>query len=227
MPPVHRPLAAVAAELAQLETLRHLTLGAAHTLNNALTSILGETSFLLDERKQDADVREACEQIQQEVERCARLTRALLSRRGERPADSASADAVRMLRELEPLLRDTLSRSVALAVELPDDPCWVRGARSDLEELVLIAVQRLVRLSPCGGALHLGLETDGGERVISLRFEAVRSVEPGSHPLDGADQPWDAVVLDATAALAASHGARLEAERAESAIHFRIALEPG
>ena len=82
---------APAGELAQLEVLQRLALGAAHTLNNAFSAILGEVHFLAEERKGDSEVDAACALIGREVERCARLTRALCER-GDRCGPGCAVD---------------------------------------------------------------------------------------------------------------------------------------
>ena len=73
------PLGAV--EVARLESQRRLALGAAHTVNNALTAVLGEVAFLRDERKGDAAVVEACDAVARELERCVKAAAALLPRK--------------------------------------------------------------------------------------------------------------------------------------------------
>jgi len=76
---------AVAGELGQLEALRRMALGAAHAWNNALTAILGDVRWLLEERPGDPAVARACADIEREAQRCARLSRALQTRGAGRP----------------------------------------------------------------------------------------------------------------------------------------------
>lgn len=193
--------ASVAEEIARLDLLRHLSMGAAHTLNNAFTAILGETLGLLDERKGDPIVTEACELIQGEVERCARLMRAIALRMQRRAPLIEEASLAGVLRVLEPLLRETVSRSVALACELPPISLCVRGASEDIELLALLCAHRLVH-GASGGVLHLGVETQpSGE--VALRIELRDGHEPYAEP---ANPDWDAVVEASVRALSERHG---------------------
>ena len=146
---------ALAEEIARLELLRRLAMGAAHTLNNAFTAILGETLCLADERKHDPLVSEACDLIQGEVERCARLTRSIAARVQRRENALEESNIAALVRGLEPLLRETVSRSVAMSVEVPDLSVLVRGPGEDLELLVLLVAHRLALTPVRGAALHL------------------------------------------------------------------------
>ena len=161
---------ALAEEIARLELLRRLAVGAAHTLNNAFTAILGETLCLADERKHDPLVSEACDLIQGEVERCARLTRSIAARVQRRENALEETNIAALVRGLEPLLRETVSRSVAMAVEVPDVCVVVRGPGEDLELLVLLVAHRLARTPVRGAALHIALGPHDAT-TAELRFE--------------------------------------------------------
>jgi signal transduction histidine kinase len=106
-------------------------------MNNAFTAVIGETSFLLEDRKQDDLVVESCQTILSELERCAKLTRALLARRAPSQSGSGEVDMVRLVRELGGLLSETLGRQNQLVVDAPDDLLLVRGDAGDLELLTL------------------------------------------------------------------------------------------
>lgn len=193
--------ASVAEEIARLDLLRRLSMGAAHTLNNAFTAILGETLGLLDERKGDPLVTEACESIQGEVERCARLMRAIALRMHRRAPLLDETSLASVLRVLEPLLRETVSRSVALACEAPPLSVCVRGTSEDIELLALLCAHRLV-YGASSGVLHLRVETPRpGE--VSLQIEVRDGGEPHAAP---PNPDWDAVVEASVRALSERHG---------------------
>src|SRR5262249_26247538 len=102
-------------ELAGLEVLRQLALGASHTLNNALTAILGEVQVLAEDLDGDSDAVAACSSIRREVERCARLARALCERGARRGGETTldhQVDLAALAGRLAPLLRDTVTRGV-------------------------------------------------------------------------------------------------------------------
>ena len=148
--PLHKPAIAdapvaaelVAEEIARLELLRRLALGAAHTLNNAFTAILGETLCLADERKGDPVVTEACSLIQSEVERCARLTRQVATRVQRRESvldetnvgDARAQPRTAAARDRDPQRRDRFRRSriaaCSCAVPVKTWSCWCCSSRT-------------------------------------------------------------------------------------------------
>jgi signal transduction histidine kinase len=211
----------LAEEIARLELLRQLSIGAAHTLNNAFTAILGETLCLLDERKSDPLVAEACALIQGEVERCARLTRSVALRVQRREGVLDATDAASLLRSVELLLRETVSRSVAIACEVTGEGLLARGATEELEPLVLLCAHRLVGGIARGAQLRLSAERDeSGDVAISLDLRA------GADELARAESSWEEIVGAAAASLAARLGARLVDVPAPGARIVRLYFPP-
>jgi signal transduction histidine kinase len=200
----------VAEEIARLELLRRLALGAAHTLNNAFTAILGETLCLADERKGDPVVTEACSLIQSEVERCARLTRQVATRVQRRESVLDETNVATLVRSLEPLLRETVTRSVAIDLDVPDRGVLVCGPGEDLELLVLLVAHRLARMPGRGAALRIALGAHDASKV-ELLFE-VRANDAMPLAPDDAGS-WDLLVGEAEVVLGARHGVRVESDR--------------
>jgi hypothetical protein len=167
--------------------LWRLAAGAAHATNNSLTAILGEASYLRDEWKADAQVVSCCESIIVEVDRCARLTRALLSRR--QPSQSGDeVDLGRLLGQMRDILPDTLGRRYDLHVEPGDELYMVSGTPDELELLVLFLVQAACGLAGETGRLELGPEAGVGPESVRLRLsldasglagDAARCADPG------------------------------------------------
>jgi signal transduction histidine kinase len=197
--------------LARLEVLRRLSMGAAHTLNNAFTSVIGEASFMLEDRKRDELVVEGCQTILAELERCAKLARALLTRRDPSQAGSGEVDMVRLVRELGELLAETLGRQHQLVVDFPDDLLLVRGDAGDLELLVLALVHYAadhaggpthltlsVSREPARGEIQLCLAVAGGDHSDSIA-EAV--LDPSRAP-----DEITCVALENVARIVRAHG---------------------
>ena len=158
---------------ARLEAMQRLSMGAAHTLNNAFTTVIGEASFLLEDRKHDDLVVESCQLILAELERCTKLTRALLVRRHPNQAGSGEVDMVRLIRELGEMLSETLGREHQLMVETPDDLLLVGGDAGDLELLVLTLVHYAADHAdgPTRLTLSVGREPTEPEIRLSLAVE--------------------------------------------------------
>jgi signal transduction histidine kinase len=153
---------------ARLEAMRRLSMGAAHTLNNAFTTVIGEASFLLEDRKHDDLVVESCQSILAELERCTKLTRALLVRRHPNQTGSGEVDMVRLIRELGGMLSETLGRENQLMVEAPDDLLLVGGDAGDLELLVLTLVHYAADHADGPTRLTLSVGREPMEREIRL-----------------------------------------------------------
>ncbi len=215
-----------AAEVARLEALRRLAMGAAHALNNVFTAVVGEASFLREERKGDPAVVEACDTILRELDRCARLTRALLARRHPPQAGRDEVDLVRLVRDLAPLLRETLGRQKELALRLPDDLLLVRGDAATLELLVLLLVHEGADLAPGSARLQLGVGSLGGTARLELELEADGLAEDAARPFIEPESASDAVARNQLAALAdltRRAGGSLQASR-EGACRLRAAV---
>lgn len=206
-----------ATEVARLEVLRRLSMGAAHALNNAFTSVVGEASFLREEQKGDAGVVEACDAILRELERCTKLTRALLARRHPPQSGREEVDLARLVRDLAPLLSETLGRQKELALELPDDLVLVQGEAEALELLALLLVQQGADLAPGTATLRLAVVPDGASARMELEVEGDgigHDAAGGFGDPSGARDPLARNQLAALAELALRHGGRCSAERA-------------
>jgi hypothetical protein len=167
---------------ARAAVLAELALGTAHTLNNALTAIAGEAAFLQSETK-DPAVEDACGAILEQVERCARLTHALLRRRTPPAQGPAECELGRTLRDVEGLLRDVLPRRLTLAIAPAEESLVVALPAADAETLVLLLVQRAtLRLT---GAGHLDLSTLAGAADGPAGFALHASPAGSPHPAAG------------------------------------------
>lgn len=204
-------------EAARLASLWRLTLGAVHTLNNSLAAILGEASFLLSDRKDDHEVSEACLSIQREVERCARLTRALLARRTPGQNAQEPVELGRLLLDLEGVLRDTLSRRFELDLELPGDTLFVDAPSPDLEGLVLLLIHQCCDARPEGGRLRLRLVPDVA--AAELQVELARDAAAPEIPVWRS--PQTGFDLGFARALADPYGIELDAEESAAALRLR------
>jgi two-component system NtrC family sensor kinase len=214
-------------ETARLVVLWRLAAGAAHSLNNALTAILGEASFLADDHKDDPAVVEGCAAIIAEVDRCARLTRAVLARRHPAQGRSAEVDLVRLVGDLGRMLHETLGRRIELELALPDDLLVVAGDAAALELLCLALVHFASDLQPGGARLRVGVEAGPGSAEISLSFAvhatglpegaARRVLEPGA-----VASPLERLSLEAAHRVAASHGARIASSEAPGRLEVLV-----
>jgi signal transduction histidine kinase len=162
---------------ARMAVLSELALGVAHTLNNALTSIGGEASFLQSETK-DPEVEQACALILEQVERCARLTHALLRRRSLPPAAARECELGRVLRDVQALLRDSLPRRLELSVEACEEPILLALPAEEAETIVLLLVQHAALRLGGAGALRLRLPEPGRGPTAALELVTAAPPQP-------------------------------------------------
>lgn len=208
--------------IVQREVLHRLALGAAHTWNNALTSILGEIRNLQDARGADPLVAGACVEIEREASRCAQLTRALQSRANWRQGAPGNVELGALARRLAPLLRETTSRSFAISWELPAESLWAHARPEASELLLLLAAQRLVHDAPNGAALRLTLAKAVPPHAdVRIEWHApASSVRSDPHP----PTAWDTLLAASAHALAADSGIRWIEDPSGRCLRLRFEL---
>lgn len=157
--------------IAWLDAMRRLSTGAAHALNNAFTTLVGEASFLLEDRKDDPELAESLQVMLEALDRCTRITRALLVRR--HPSQNGSdVELVRVVRELGALLKQTLGSRYTLTLDTPDDIHVVPGSADAIELLVLSVVHYAADASGEHATLRVGVDSGDGDVALQVDVEA-------------------------------------------------------
>ncbi len=205
-------------EALELELLRRQAGGAAHTLNNLFTSLLGEVALLGDECKEDPAVLDAVASLHAQLERCVRTVRNGLPGRAAESRE-AEVDLGLLLSHCRRVLDGTLSRSTTLRWNVPDASWVVRGDPQQLETLILALTFRASDLVPGGPAeVAVSLADGPGPNQLSLHLD----VEAPELPRDArqrlvdpalAGARADAEALRALHAIADGHGTHLGTER--------------
>ncbi|MGE0495043.1 MAG: response regulator [Vulcanimicrobiota bacterium] len=95
-----------------------LAAGTAHTFNNLLTAVAGLTELLVREIPHQGPAAELVEQIQKAISRGLSLTNRLASFEGEAASQVVDVNPFELLRELIPLLRHTLPRTLEVRSEI-------------------------------------------------------------------------------------------------------------
>lgn len=216
-------------ETARLLSLWRLAAGAAHTTNNALTAILGEASYLRDEYKADPQVVACCDAITAEVDRCARLMRALLVRR--QPARCADeTDLGRLLGELRELLPETLGRRYEVSVEPLGELAVVAGGPTRIELLVLCLLQVACARAGQQGRIELSARAGPRSARIALAVHApgLAAEDARAFDADGAADPAQHTLVVAANELLEELEATLDVRAAPGRLetHVELALAP-
>lgn len=206
-------------ELVELELARRRAAGAAHTLNNVFTSLLGELALLGEERKGDPVVEDAVAALRGQLERAVRIVRHGLGRTRRCEGSEAEVDLGLLLSRCTRVLDGTLPRRIQLDVHVPDASWVVRGDPQQLELLVLALTFRLGDLVTSGAfSLRVSLAEDADPAKLALRFDVdapelpndarQRLVDPGM-----AGAAIQSGSLSALHEIADAHGTHLQTER--------------
>lgn len=185
-------------ELARLWAVQAITRGAAHALNNALTSLAGGIDGGADP-----------ELVERELGRCTRIARSLVAGHGLRFGASGEADVAAHARQVAGVLRDVLGSRFEVAFERRDESLFVEADPARLELLMLVLAIRLAGASGRGGRLRIAV--GAGEKPRTANVELALAAP--DVPVDAADRLLDpASARDAGLALALECAARSVAE---------------
>ncbi|HEU4648404.1 MAG TPA: CHASE domain-containing protein [Gemmatimonadales bacterium] len=121
----------------KLESIGVLAGGIAHDFNNLLTGITGNVSLAASTLPPDDAARPMLDDALRASERAASLTAQLLAYAGKGRFFLQSVDLCSVINELVPLIRATISRKVAVRLDLAPDCPAVRGDASQLQQLLM------------------------------------------------------------------------------------------
>lgn len=159
---------------ARVRTVGQLAGGAAHTLNNLLTAIVGHAQ-LLQHQAQDAESRRELQEIQRSASAGAQVVRRLQDFTSTRPEDKlVETDLNSLLKEAaeitRSLWRDQSEASgiiIDVVKDLGDVPV-IMARPSEMRELVVALLLNAIEAMPRGGLITLRSERRGDNIVISV-----------------------------------------------------------
>lgn len=121
----------------KLESLGVLAGGIAHDFNNLLMVVLGNASLALQDLEPGVPMRHDIEQIEAAAVRATDLTRQMLAYSGKGRFVVENVDLPALVREMEPLLRSTVSKNVDLVLRLESALPRVEADASQLRQVVI------------------------------------------------------------------------------------------
>jgi two-component system, cell cycle sensor histidine kinase and response regulator CckA len=142
----------------RLEALGQLTGAVAHDFNNLLTIIVGNLERLRDGSR-DAFVQHGAKAALDAAMRGEKLVRSLLAFARRRPLSHRAFDLNDAIREMVPLLRQSLGASIKLTPVLASDALPVETDMSQTEMAVLNLVVNARDAMPDGGRLRIETAT--------------------------------------------------------------------
>jgi len=124
------------AQTQKLESLGVLAGGLAHDFNNLLTAIMGNASLALQMRTPEA-AQERIAEVLRASERVALLVSQMLAYAGKGAFVLEPVDLSQQVREIVPLIRASIVRTVALELQLTDGLPPIEGDRSQVQQIVM------------------------------------------------------------------------------------------
>ncbi|TZG28718.1 hybrid sensor histidine kinase/response regulator [Sphingomonas montanisoli] len=163
----------------KMEAVGQLTGGIAHDFNNLLTIVSGSVEMAsrrLD-RSSDPRVARALDNAMRGVERAAALTQRLLAFSRRQPLDPRAVDAPRLLAGMSDLLTRTITESIAIAIDAPDDVWTIEADPHQLENAILNLGVNARDAMPRGGQLTISARN----RTIAAGEATESHVPPGDY----------------------------------------------
>ena len=153
----HPPLVDMEAQAQKMEALARMAGGVAHDFNNFLTVIM-TCAEMVGYRLRPADPAQAeIRQILDTVDRASRLTRTLVTFRGDRRDPFPVIDLGDSTRDLEPTLRRLLTEHHGLELALPTEALPVRVSPTALAQIVMNLATNARDALREGGRVYVGV----------------------------------------------------------------------
>lgn len=173
----------------RLESLGVLAGGIAHDFNNLLTGIIGNVDLaLLSGLPKDSPLREALREAKTAAQRATTLTEQMLAYSGRGKFVVKALDLSAVVGEISSLLRSSISKKIALDLQL--DPA-LPSVEADPGQLQQIAMNLIINAAECYGAGAGKVQVRTGARAFSAE-------ELASSRLDEKPAPGHFVYLEVT-----------------------------
>jgi two-component system, cell cycle sensor histidine kinase and response regulator CckA len=142
----------------KMEAIGRLAGGIAHDFNNMLTAITGYSQLLLDSFENEDPRRDDVEQVHAAAMRASALTGQLLGFSRRAMIAPTTLDLNEVIRETQPMLERLIGEHIAMTVDLRAKVAWIRGDRSQVEQVVVNLALNARDAMPTGGMLRIETE---------------------------------------------------------------------
>ncbi|MGH9475892.1 MAG: PAS domain S-box protein [Terriglobales bacterium] len=142
----------------KMEAVGRLAAGIAHDFNNLLTVINGYSELLL-ETAGDVDTRDKLRSVRAAGDRAATLTHQLLAFSRQQVLQPRQLNLNAVVRDLEPLLRRSISEDIELTCVLAPELPPVKADPSQLDQVLMNLVVNARDAMPGGGRLRIETST--------------------------------------------------------------------
>src|SRR5579859_540532 len=159
-------------QVEKMDAIGRLAGGVAHDFNNLLTVILGYTRLLLD-RPANPDA-EALRQVEKAADRAAGLTNQLLAFSRHKIVQPWVLNLNSIVLNMKTMLERVIGEDVELTTDLASDLGFIRGDRSQIEQVIMNLAVNARDAMPHGGRLHFAtrntvVERDGKNGDVKVR----------------------------------------------------------
>lgn len=165
----------------KVEAVGRMASGVAHDFNHLLTLILGyaERGRLAESRE---ELQEAVHGMESAARRASAITHKLLNFSRYDITRPERFDAVEAIREMGPMLKQTLGAGIALKMDLPATACPIVFDRAQFGLVVLNLTANAAQAMPNGGRFHVTVNPLAtGESTEAVEI-ALRDTGPGITP---------------------------------------------
>lgn len=161
----------------KLEAIGGLTGGVAHDFNNLLQVISGNLHLLARHEPDNANVQRRTGAALAAVERGAKLSAQLLAFARRQPLSPAIYNPRHLYEGLGELLQRALGETIAIEVQLPDQPWCIHVDRNQLENAVLNLAINARDAMGGEGTIRISAEN----LLLDRRFCAGKDLKPGEY----------------------------------------------
>lgn len=219
----------------RVEAVGRMASGVAHDFNHLLGLVLGYAARGRAAASGRADIEEAFAGVESAARRGVAVAGKLTSFSRREVARVDRFDAGDAVREMLPMLRQTLGAGIVLAAEIADAPLPVRFDRAQLELVLLNLAANAAHAMPDGGRAMLALQARDGAMHLALSDTghgmaadvAARALEPFFTTKPAGQGTGLGLAVAADLLGDAGGGIRLEtAPGAGTTVHLTLPLAP-
>jgi signal transduction histidine kinase/ligand-binding sensor domain-containing protein len=179
-------------ESQKMEVVGRLAGGVAHDFNNLLSVVMGQAELLSEDVDPDSEVRAGLREILRSAQRGAELVSRLLAFSQRQVVRWERLDLRETIRDSLVVLGSMLEGHIALVTEVPDEPVFIEGDRSQLNQVLMNLVLNAKDAMPYGGRMSIGLKnveireplpSTSSHEITPGRY-AVLTVSDNGHGMD-------------------------------------------
>lgn len=162
----------------RIASIGRLAGGIAHDFNNLMTVVTGHAELVLDELPRDSRAARDVREIRSAGLRAASLTDQLLTFSRRRPGDPGPLDLGRLLRQLEPDLREAVGPDTELMLDVAPGAGRVEADPGQMERLVHHLATNARDAMPGGGRLAMSVRDQDDEWVTLAVTDTGEGIPP-------------------------------------------------